>query len=182
MHSYFESLLSWLFSCFLFWVDSAPSNSCERIKWARSSSFQYCMWAAIAERYDASKSPSYQISCELEYITCMTKSTRPVEFIALSLSASWRAVLRPVVLCLKTEYRVSSGINPTVGVEESFCWECWFWGEMSAYPNDREIRDDVMLDLLLDMWLEELPNTWPEIWCAAWDTLPYAAETKKLFT
>jgi hypothetical protein len=55
------------------------------------------------------------------------------------------------VLCLKTEYRVSSGINPTVGVEGSFDWECWFWGETSAYPNDREIRDDVMLDLLLNM-------------------------------
>ena len=51
--------------------------------------------------------------------TWMTKSTRPVEFIAFSLSASWRAVLRPDVLCLKTEYKVSSDIKPNPGVAGS---------------------------------------------------------------
>lgn len=57
-------------------------------------------------------------------------------------------VLRPVVLCLKTEYRVSSGITPRPGVEGSLGWGCGFSGEMSLYPKDREIMDEVMLDLL----------------------------------
>ena len=39
-----------------------PSNNCERMKCATSSSFQYCKCAAIAERYEVSKSPSYDIN------------------------------------------------------------------------------------------------------------------------
>lgn len=49
----------------------------------------------------------------------MTKSTRPVELMAFNLFASCRAVRRPVVVCLKTEYSVSSDIRPTPGVAGS---------------------------------------------------------------
>src|SRR5271167_2195951 len=117
------------------------------MKCAKSSSLQYCKCAAIAERYEVSNSPSCNINCEWNEYTCMTKSTRPVELIALSLSASCRAVRRPVVLCLKTESRVSSGITPSPGVDGSRCRGFGFSGDMSVYPSDREIKDEVMLDL-----------------------------------
>jgi hypothetical protein len=48
---------------------------------------------------------------------------------------------------LNTEYRVSSDINPNPGVVGS-CGRDWgFSGDMSAYPRDREMSDEVILDL-----------------------------------
>ena len=44
---------------------SAPSNNCESMKCAISSSFQYCKCAAIADKYDASNNPSCGVSLGL---------------------------------------------------------------------------------------------------------------------
>lgn len=82
---------------------SAPNSNCESMKCAISSSLQYWRWAAIADKYDASNNPSYAVRLGDEGETCITKSTRPVELIAFNLSASCRAVRRPVVVCVKTE-------------------------------------------------------------------------------
>ena len=57
------------------------------------------------------------------------------------------------MLCLNTEYRVSSGINPSPAVAASCCG-CGFSGETSVYPKDREIKDEVMLDLLSGRFVE----------------------------
>jgi hypothetical protein len=148
MHSIYRDGLVSCFSRGLFSTeDCAPNNNCESMKCAISSSFQYCICTAIADRYDASKSPSYMSAVVSHGRTCITKSTRPVELIAFNLLASWCVVLRPVVLCLNTEYKVSSGIIPNTGAVGSLCGGLGFSGDTSVYPRDLEINDEAMFDL-----------------------------------
>jgi hypothetical protein len=60
-----------------------------------------------------------------------------------------------VVVCLNTEYNVSSGIIPRVGVVGSCCG---FSGETSVYPKDRDIKDEVMLDLMSGRFVQDKPD------------------------
>jgi len=63
--NYFEGLISFPFSkslvCEDCVADCVPNNNCDNMKCARSSSFQYCRCAAIADKYDVSNNPSYKL-------------------------------------------------------------------------------------------------------------------------
>jgi hypothetical protein len=101
-------------------------------------------------------------------LTCITKSTRPVELIALSLSASCLAVFKPDVLWLNTEYNVSSGIRPIPAVVESGCCGWGLSGETSVYPSDLEMREDVILELLSDNVSSGNTERWTRGWRRLW--------------
>lgn len=63
--NYFEGLISFPLSkslaCEDCVPDCVPNNNCDNMKCARSSSFQYCRCAAIADKYEVSNNPSYKL-------------------------------------------------------------------------------------------------------------------------